>query len=91
MLLEALFSGSLEFRGMLLRVDLLSLFATDAHYLARAKKALMIALHLDIMSTVEFQVSSSTRSFHLDYLEFLPIDLFLTHFAPILKGAPRHV
>ena len=80
---EAYTANYLEYRGSTLRVDLYTLFSTKAHYLARSKKALMIALQYDLVSIIEFQAWNDTCC--------VPFDLFLTHIAPILQGRPRHI
>ena len=47
--------GRLVYRGATLTMDLHSLFSVEPEYLARAKKALMLALHYDLVSVVIFK------------------------------------
>ena len=72
-------------------MDLHSLISVEPEYLARAKKALMLALHYDLVSVVIFQVWGTSRTFTIDYFDCFPFDLFLTHIAPLLKGQRPHV
>ena len=72
-------------------MDLHSLFSVEPKYLARAKKALMLALHYDLISVVIFQVWGTSRTFTIDYFDCVPFDLFLTHIAPLLRGGRPHV
>ena len=85
-LLRAYTSGRLVYRGATLTIDLHSLFSIEPEYLARAKKALMLALHYDLVSIVIFQVWGISHSFTIDYFDCIPFDLFLTHIAPLLRG-----
>ena len=44
--------GILTYLGTTLKMDLYNLFSTDAYYLARAKKALVLAIHLGLVDIV---------------------------------------
>ena len=67
-------------------MDFHSLFLVESEYLARAKKALMLALHYDLVSVVIFQVWGTSCTFTIDHFDYVPFDLFLTHIAPLLRG-----
>ena len=48
--------GRLTYLGTTLKMDLGKLFSTDAYYLARAKKVLVMAIHLGLVDIIQFQV-----------------------------------
>ena len=88
---QAYTSGCLVYRGATLTIDLHSLFSIEPQYLARAKKALMLALHYDLVSIVIFQVWGTPHTFTTDYFDCVLFNLFLTHIAPLLRGQQLHV
>ena len=45
--------GRLTYLGTKLKMDLHGLFSTDAYYLARAKKVLVMAIHLGLVDIVQ--------------------------------------
>ena len=83
-LAEAYKEGKLSFVGTTLKLNLHNLFSEDTHYLARAKKILMLAIHFRFISAVELHVWGINRCFSIDLFECVPFHLFFTQFAPLL-------
>ena len=81
----------LEHKGIVLKLDLHSLFSRDRHYLARAKKILILALQLWLVTAVELQVWGYVRNYMSHAYKCVPLHLYVEHFAPLIQANPFHI
>ena len=90
-LLKAHAQGNVRHVGSILRINLHTLFSTRSFYLARAKKVIMLALQMRMVTKVEFQTWEYFNEDGYHYYECVPYELFLEHIAPCLRNNHRNI
>ncbi len=90
-LLEGHREGHIQHVGTILRINLHSILSTERHYLARAKKTLMLALQLRLVTSIELQTWDFVKFGDFHFYECPPFELYLEHFAPILASNPFNI
>lgn len=83
--------GRLQHTGTMLRINLHRLFTKDRRFLGRAKKIIMLALQLRMVTHIEFQTWEYLEEADFYYYKCVPFQLFLEHIAPCLRKNLRHV
>ena len=90
-LLEAHCQGRVKHVGTVLRINLHALFGTRSFYLGRAKKVIMLALQLHMVTKIEFQTWEYFSEDDFHYYECVPFSLFFEHIAPCLRDNPHKI
>ena len=90
-LLKAHCQGKVKHVGTVLRINLHALFSTRSFYLGRAKKVIMLALQLHMVTKIEFQTWEYFSEDDFHYYECVPFSLFLEHIAPCLRDNPHEI
>ena len=90
-LLEAYKEGRVRHVEAIFRINLHSIFSTKHDYLARAKKALTLALQLGLVTSIELQAWDFVKFGEFHFYECPPFELYLQHFAPILASNPFNI
>ena len=90
-LLKAHSQGRVKHVGTVLRINLHTLFSTRSFYLGRAKKVIMLALQLHMVTKIEFQTWEYFSEDEFHYYECVPFSLFLEHIAPCLRDNPHKI
>ena len=91
-LLKAYRKGKVKHVGTILCINLHTLFTSSQLFLGRAKKVIMIALQLHMVTQIEFQTwkyFSNDDDEH--YYECVLFDLFFEHIAPCLRDNPHNI
>ena len=71
--------GRLTYLSTMLKMDLHSLFSINVYYLARAKKVLVMAIHLGLVDVVQFRFGGVHAHIHMKFMSvYQLISLLLT-------------
>ena len=86
-----LINGELKRSTTTLWVDCNALLSYDSIYLGRAKKTLEMAFGLGLVDAVCYSIWTTTRYHEYQYMEMVPLELFVEHFGKDAHTNPHGI